>query len=579
MRKRVSRKKKIESMLLDTEVPIEMRLHLTRDLATSDEDAATAAIRSVLEAAARTTAESLYEEKNAELSQLLAEMQEGPLRFATFDALATSDQLGIRARVILPDGSLAYCAVPDRTLGDRMRRGDTVWTDAQLRVVLYHEPEHHTLGDEGRIEHLLPGGELRVSLSEHQHMVCHASDQLAQQIERGEAKPGSAVVVCPRRRLAFRVLPGEELGHQRYLRNEAPPDVQVERDIGSPPPFIEKIARHVEREMQDPSVGRRHRLRPSTLLMATGVPGTGKTLCLEALWRRIYEVVSKLTGAALEDLPPRVLELDTATLLSKWLGDSDRNIARFFDEAEAVAQEPFVGPDGREWKLPVIIVCEEIEALSRRRGENDVFDRIQTTLLKRLDPRRRFFQEQIAIVVCTSNLPDAIDPAFLRRAGAIQHRFQRPGRFEFRAMLDKHLADRPFEGGDEARERALQGLTAWLFAPTSDDEAAVEIHYVGEATPVRKQRRDFLTGALVDRAVQQASAEVCDAEWAGEVNAGHDHARLMRAFDDQVHAIVDQLTPQNVSDYLTLPDGARVASVRRIPRAAVLPIELERVAS
>jgi hypothetical protein len=103
----------------------------------------------------------------------------------------------------------------------------------------------------------------------------------------------------------------------------------------------------------------------------------------------------------------------------------------------------------------------------------------------------------------------------------------------------------------------------------------VELGYVGEATPERKHRRDFLTAALIDRAVQQACGEACDAEFNGGVG-GLTPAWLARAIEDQVRTLADVLTPQNAARHLSLPDGVRVGTVRRLEAPALLPAELER---
>ena len=53
-------------------------------------------------------------------------------------------------------------------------------------------------------------------------------------------------------------------------------------------------------------------------------------------------------------------------------------------------------------------------------------------------------------------------------------------------------------------------------------------------------------------------------------------AMVAECIEAQVRAIVDRLRPQNVSDYLDLPDGARIASIKRIDRTAALPFQLLR---
>jgi hypothetical protein len=91
-----------------------------------------------------------------------------------------------------------------------------------------------------------------------------------------------------------------------------------------------------------------------------------------------------------------------------------------------------------------------------------------------------------------------------------------------------------------------------------------------------KYRRDFLTGALVDRAVQQSAARACRAERQGSETPGLTAKMLIGAFDEQLRSILDQLHRDNVNNYLTLPDGVRVGAVRRIEQPTVLPFELER---
>src|SRR5207248_3195781 len=108
----------------------------------------------------------------------------------------------------------------------------------------------------------------------------------------------------------------DELSHYRFLVKEPPPEVVVERDIGAPPAFLDEITEHVRMEMLTPHLGRRYRLRQSVMKLLTGVSGSGKTLCVQALWRRMYEVMNAVTGVPIEELPPRVLRLRMAQVLS-----------------------------------------------------------------------------------------------------------------------------------------------------------------------------------------------------------------------------------------------------------------------
>jgi ATP-dependent 26S proteasome regulatory subunit len=574
--------KTVAKMLTDPSAPMKTRVEILRQVCSADEEIAELMLIELLEAAGKGSADQQAVAKAEELAQMVQQLQEGPMRSATFDCLIDSELLGRRAQVILQDGTEAFCALPDATLADALRRGDTVWLDGQARALLFHQPEPVTRGEEGRLERCLPGGDVEVSISEMSRLVCRTSARLSEQIERGEACPGSSLVVCPRRMIAFYALPPPDgLSHMRFLSREPVPDVNVERDVGAPPPFIDELASHVERELTKPDVGRRYGLRRARTHLLTGVPGSGKTLSIQALWRRIYEITADFAGVAIEDLPQRVLQLRSSDVLSKWVGESDQNIARFFDEVEQIAGETFETADGRAVELPVLVICEEIDALARQRGSDAIHDRIQATLLTSLDPARGLFRDRLVVVVGTTNAAGLVDPAFWRRIGGTVSHFGGLNRSSFRAVLHKHLNGRPFRGqngasGDASRRRAVADLTAWLFAPNGNDAGQVEITFMNQPNPVRKHRRDFLTGGLVDRAVQEATRAACDDEWRGVEDPGLSTERLMCALDAQVRNIVDQLTPGNCEQYLTLPDATRVGTVRRIPQAPVLPIELER---
>jgi hypothetical protein len=119
-------------------------------------------------------------------------------------------------------------------------------------------------------------------------------------------------------------------------------------------------------------------------------------------------------------------------------------------------------------------------------------------------------------------------------------------------------------------------VVGWMFSPNGSDRGQVELSYAGGSSPDVRYRRDFLTGGLVDRAVQEAAAGACTAERAGAEHPGLDARDLMIALDRQVRSIVALLQARNAEHYLTLPEGARLASVRRLAAEVLDPTEVER---
>lgn len=573
---------KIMQLLLDEDTPDELRMGILRQLLADDEEQGIAIVSQVLAAARAGKSEDLFTAKKNELAELIQQMTNGPLRPATFVGLVRSEVCGLRAEVLLADGAPAFTSVPDEQLADELRCGDVVWLEAAGKALLHRQSRVAELGDEATLERRLEDGSVEVQVGELGKFVYRAGAQLVEQIESGEAAPGSTVIVCPRRRFAFRALPrAAGLSNFHYLCQESVPDVVVERDVGAPPPFIERYTRHLRRELSQPGISRRYGLRRSLARLLTGVPGSGKTWSIQAFWNRMYAVLSEISGVPVADLPPRVMQLRVSEILSKWVGSSDRNIARFFAEAAEVAAETLLLADGTQMEMPLLLIIEECDAWARERGEDPIHDRIQTTLLQKLDPAQPLFQERIVFVLCTTNTPDLIDSAFVRRVGGKVETFGRLQRSSLRAVLQKQLARRPFQcagssSPDEARARCIADLVTWFYATNSTQAGIVELTYVGQTTAVTKYHRDFLTAALIDRAVQEACEEACDAEWLGAKDTGLSTVRLMSALDAQVRHIAEQLSTRTCGRYLTLPEGARVATVRRLEQPAVLAFELER---
>jgi ATP-dependent 26S proteasome regulatory subunit len=560
----------VVTMLLDSSVPLAERALFLHSMAAHDPKQSHEVFEQLLTVAASANGEDACKKKIAELDGILAEMKAGPLRCATF--VGQSNGSLARAHVLLQDGTAAWVPVPDRQLADSLCCGDTVLIEANGKALLDKGPALTAIGEEARFERRIDDQRVEVILREHDSHVFRITDALRAKLDRDEVPCGSNVLVCSRRQMAFDNVPHPDgKSYYRFLSRAPVPDILIDRDIGSPPKLLAEIERHVRREVTDFRLGRRYRINRSITRLLKGPSGTGKTLCLEGSIRLIYQIMSEVCNVPIGALPQRVLRLRVSKLLSKWLGESDKNIDRFFDEVEQLADERFVAPDGTEYELPVIVCFEEADALARRRGEDSIYDRIQAALFPRLDATYRTLKDKLIVFLFTTNLPELLDPAFMRRAGGTVEHFGRLDKRAFLTVLDKQLRDRPFA----ARLRIMHEVAGWLFSHNCD-KGQVELRFVHSSTPVVKYRRDFLTGGLVDRAVQQASAEACEAERAGHDRPGITSEMLITALHQQVRSLVDSLNEQNVSHYATLPEGARVSNVRPIEQPTILPIELER---
>ncbi len=143
-------------------------------------------------------------------------------------------------------------------------------------------------------------------------------------------------------------------------------------------------------------------------LLFTGAPGTGKSLAAE--------VVATAAGTDL-------LVVDVSQVVSKWIGETEKNLAAAFDIAE---------------RTQAVLFLDEADALFGARTEisqaNDRFANLETAyLLQRLD---RFD----GLAVLATNLRQNLDPAFVRRMDFVVE-FDLPGEQNRHRLWQLHLPE------------------------------------------------------------------------------------------------------------------------------------------
>ena len=162
-------------------------------------------------------------------------------------------------------------------------------------------------------------------------------------------------------------------------------------DIGGLEDAKRELREGIELPLKHPDAFRRLGIRPAKGFLLFGPPGTGKTLLAKAIAR---EAEANFIAAKSSDL------------LSKWYGESERQVSRLFQRARQVA--------------PTVIFIDEIDSLAPERGggigEPAVTERVVNTLLAEMDGLEEL---QGVVVIAASNRPALLDPALLR-----------PGRFD-----------------------------------------------------------------------------------------------------------------------------------------------------
>jgi hypothetical protein len=126
----------------------------------------------------------------------------------------------------------------------------------------------------------------------------------------------------------------------------------------------------------------------------TGEPGTGKTLAAE--------VIAGMLGLTL-------LKVDLSKVVSKWVGETEKNLESAFRQAE---------------ESQALLFFDEADALFGKRGEvRHGMDRWANLEVGYLLQRLEAFE---GLAILASNLRENIDPAFTRRFSTVVH-FPRPG--------------------------------------------------------------------------------------------------------------------------------------------------------
>ena len=172
------------------------------------------------------------------------------------------------------------------------------------------------------------------------------------------------------------------------------------KDVGGLHEIKQKLLSMIQLPLRGLPVFSHSRLGPPKGVLFTGPSGTGKTLMAKAL--------AGETGMTL-------IVVDPPTLLSKWVGESEKGLREVFKRAKQAS--------------PCIVLIDEVEAIAPARTAQDaghVSQRIVSQLFRELDD----LQSSLGIVViATTNRPELMEPALFRA-----------GRFDF--IIDFPLPSR-----------------------------------------------------------------------------------------------------------------------------------------
>lgn len=178
------------------------------------------------------------------------------------------------------------------------------------------------------------------------------------------------------------------------------------RIIGNMRAYFQEYLRHIVLMMAvrfSQKLGKSPDLNP--LFLISGPPGTGKTTLCQGLAQKISVRLNYKYKQT------KLVQVKTATLLSKFYSESAKQVDQIFTGIDEICQE---NPEQF-----VCVLIDEVESIANSRKSSmlgEVQDSMRATnaLLTGLDRTMRYPN---LIYLCTSNIPECLDAAFLDRCG------------------------------------------------------------------------------------------------------------------------------------------------------------------
>ena len=486
----------------------------------------------------------------------------GPLRTrgAAGDTVDAADAAQPREVAVSLSGRQMLLHVHPGVDDTELQVGRLVAVNDQMLVVATL-PEPRT-GEAVTLEERLDDARVLVTTGGGSARILTLSSALGRIAGTGEGiKPGDTLAADLRADVATALI--ERTSVEQLVVAETP-DVSW-ADIGGLGPQIEQIRDALELPFTHPELFHAYGLRAPKGLLLYGPPGCGKTLIAKAVATSLADSSS---ASGITGRPPAFLNIKGPELLSKFVGETERQIRAIFDQARKAAAED----------RPVVIFFDEMEALFRTRGtgvSSDVETMIVPQVLAEIDGVESL---RNVVIIGASNREDMIDPAILRPGRLdVKIRINRPDAAAAEEILARHLtADLPLapgelaaHGGDrEATAASLRRVVIDALYARNEATAVLEIteaHAAGGTSTRVLHLADLTSGAMLAAIVSRAKTASIKDELAGG-QGGLSAARLRSAVETEARQN-EEITGATTPEGWTRLIGTRtsqILSVRRL---------------